>query len=153
MIAEDTFLVVRGAQTVDLRIAACGASALEIARRLAGHPRIGRVLHPGLETDPGHALWKRDFHGSSGLFSFELLGRDGGAAGVADADEVTDRLVARGRFGLGYSWGGHESLVMPGHMSEIMRVVRPWTGGQLMRLSIGLDPVEELWAELAAALE
>jgi cystathionine beta-lyase len=149
---EDTFLVVRGAQTVDMRIAACGASALEIARRLEGHPRVGRVLHPGLPSDPGHAIWQRDFSGSSGLFSFELLGPDGGPAGEVEVEAVTDRLVARGRFGLGYSWGGHESLVMPGHMSEMVRVVRPWTGGQLMRLSIGLEPVDELWADLESAL-
>lgn len=149
---EDTFLVIRGARTVDLRIATCGTSALEIARRLEGDPRIGRVLHPGLRADPGHALWKRDFHGSSGLFSFELLSRDGGPASEDEVNVVTDALVARGRFGLGYSWGGFESLVLPGHLSEMVRVVRPWTGGQLIRLSIGLEPAGELWADLEAAL-
>jgi len=149
---EDTFLVVRGARTVDMRIAACGASALEIARRLEGHPRVGRVLHPGLPSDPGHVLWKRDFSGSSGLFSFELLGPGGGPASETEVDAVTDALVAGGRFGLGYSWGGHESLVMPGHMSEMVRSVRPWMGGQLVRLSIGLESLDELWADLEAAL-
>ena len=150
---EDAFLVVRGARTVDLRIAACGASALEIARRLEDHPRVGRVLHPGLPSDPGHALWKRDFSAGSGLFSFELLAPGGGPADEAQVDAVTDALVAGGRFGLGYSWGGHESLVMPGHLSEMVRVVRPWTGGQLIRLSIGLESVDELWADLEAALD
>jgi cystathionine beta-lyase len=149
---EDAYLVVRGARTVDLRIAQSGRSALEIAQRLSRHPRVGQVLHPGLEANPGHALWTRDFHGSSGLFSFELFGVDGGSADTTDVNAVTDRLIARGRFGLGYSWGGHESLIMPGHMSEMTRVARPWTGGELIRLSIGLDPVEELWADLAAAL-
>ena len=149
---EDAFLVVRGARTVDMRIAASGVSALEIARRLEGHPRVGRVLHPGLPSDPGHSLWTRDFHGSSGLFSFELLGRDGGPADEAEADAVTDALVARGHFGLGYSWGGFESLVMPGHLSEMVRVVRPWTGGQLLRLHVGLEPLDELWFDLEAAL-
>jgi cystathionine beta-lyase, bacterial len=149
---EDTFLVIRGARTADLRIAACGASALEIAKRLEGHPRVRRVLHPGLASDPGHEIWQRDFHGSSGLFSFEIRALDGSPVDEAEVDAITDRLVARGRFGLGYSWGGHESLAMPGHMSEMTRSVRPWRGGQLVRLSIGLDPVDELWGDLVAAL-
>jgi cystathionine beta-lyase len=149
---EDAYLVARGAKTVDLRIAASGATALELARRLEAHPRVGRVLHPGLPSDPGHAMWRRDFHGSSGLFGIELLAPNGGPADDAEVDAVTDRLIARGQFGLGYSWGGFESLVMPGYMSEIVRVVRPWTGGQLIRLSIGLESVEELWADLEAAL-
>jgi cystathionine beta-lyase len=149
---EDAWLVIRGARTVDLRLATCGATALELARRLEGHPRIGRVLHPGLESDPGHAIWARDFHGSSGLFGIEVLAPDGGPADDAQVDVVANRLVARGSFGLGYSWGGFETLCMPGHMSEMVRTVRPWTGGQLMRLSIGLEPVDVLWADLEAAL-
>ena len=149
---EDAFLVTRGVRTVELRIRASEAGALEIARRLAAHPRVGRVLHPALDTDPGHALWRRDFHGSSGLFGFELLAPDGGAATGAQADTFTDRLVARGRFGLGYSWGGFESLVMPARWSAVKRTVRPWSGGELIRLHVGTEPVEELWADLEAAL-
>ena len=149
---EDAFLVTRGARTADLRIRASGAAALEIAGRLAAHPRVGRVLHPALPGDPGHALWARDFHGSSGLFGFELLEADGAPAGCTTADAVADRLVSRGRFGLGYSWGGFESLVMPGRWGRIRRSVRPWTGGELIRLHIGLEPVDELWADLEAAL-
>src|SRR5258708_22062597 len=112
---EDAWLVIRGARTVDLRLARCGATALELARRLEGHPRIGRVLHPGLPSDPGHALWKRDFHGSSGLFGIEIVAPNGGSVSDDEADAIADRLVARGHFGLGYSWGGFESLCMPGH--------------------------------------
>jgi len=149
---EDAFLVIRGARTVDLRIREQGASALELAARLAEHPRIARVLHPALAGDPGHAIFTRDFHGSSGLFSFELRRADGSPTNQADADAVTDRLVALGRFGLGYSWGGFESLVMPGRWSGLARAVRPWTGGPLLRVSIGLDPVEDLWSDLEAAL-
>jgi cysteine-S-conjugate beta-lyase len=144
---EDAFLAVRGARTAALRIREQGAAALELATRLEAHPRIARVLHPALASDPGHALWARDFHGSSGLFSFELADAD--ATGV---DAFADRLVALGRFGLGYSWGGFESLVMPGRWSGINRAVRPWTGGQLVRVSIGLEPVDDLWADLEAAL-
>jgi cystathionine beta-lyase len=148
---EDAFLVVRGSRTARMRIRASEAGALEIARRLEGHPRAGRVLHPALPSHPGHALWRRDFHGSSGLFSFELLADDGGPADAELVDRFTDRLIAPGRFGLGYSWGGYESLVMPQRMSQSARDVRPWTGGQLIRLHIGTEPVEDLWADLEAA--
>lgn len=149
---EDAFLAVRGARTVDLRIRASEAAALELARRLVAHPRVGRVLHPALPDDPGHALWVRDFHGSNGLFAFELLDGVGAPADRTEADAVTDRLVARGRFGLGYSWGGFESLVMPLRWAGMKRSVRPWAGGELIRLHVGLEPVEELWEDLAAAL-
>ena len=148
---EDAFLVARGARTVDLRIRACGASALDIAGRLAGHARVGRVLHPALPGDPGHRLWARDFHGSSGLFAFELLSAHGGPADEASVGAFADSLVARGRFGLGYSWGGFESLVMPARWADVRRSVRPWTAGPLVRLHVGLEPVEDLWADLEAA--
>jgi cystathionine beta-lyase len=149
---EDAFLVTRGARTAALRLRASEAGALDIARRLAGHPRVGRVLHPALPSDPGHALWRRDFHGSSGLFAFELLAPDGGAATGAHVDAFTDRLAADGRFGLGFSWGGFESLVMPARWSAVKRSVRPWTGGELIRLHVGTEPVDELWASLEEAL-
>ena len=150
---EDAFLVTRGARTAELRIRASEAGALEIARRLADHPRVGRVLHPGLPDDPGHDLWRRDFHGSSGLFAFELLAPDGGAATGAQVDAFTDRLAAAGHFGLGYSWGGFESLVMPARWSGVKRSVRPWTGGELIRLHVGIEPVDELWGDLEVALK
>jgi cystathionine beta-lyase len=150
---EDTFLVVRGSRTAAMRIRASEAGALEVARRLEGHAQVGRVLHPGLPSHPGHALWQRDFHGSSGLFAFELLAADGAPADGEFVDAFTDRLVARGRFGLGYSWGGYESLVMPHRWSRSARDVRPWTGGELIRLHIGVEPVDELWADLEAAFD
>ena len=149
---EDAFLVTRGARTARLRLRASEAGALEIARRLADHPRVGRVLHPGLPGDPGHALWVRDFHGSSGLFAFELLAPGGGTATGADVDAFTDRLAAAGGFGLGYSWGGFESLVMPARWSGVKRSVRPWTGGELIRLHVGTERVDALWTDLEAAL-
>jgi len=150
---EDAFLVARGARTAGMRIRACGEAALDIARRLAEHPRVGRILHPALPDDPGHELWARDFTGASGLFSFELLASDGSAASPTDVDTFTDRLVAGGHVGLGYSWGGFESLVMPARYSGVKRSVRPWTGGELIRLHIGLEPVDDLWADLELALE
>lgn len=150
---EDAFLVARGARTVELRIREAGERGLSIARRLAEHPKVARVLHPALPGDPGHALWQRDFHGASGLFSFELRRADGSPATQAEADALTDRLVALGHFGLGYSWGGFESLVLPARWSGLDRAVQPWSGGPLLRLSIGLEPVEALWADLVAALD
>ena len=150
--AEDAFLVIRGARTVDLRIRAHEASAVEVARRLAGHPRVGRVLHPALPDFPGHDLWQRDFHGSCGLFAFELLAPDGSPADADQAAAFTDRLASRGRFGIGYSWGGYESLVMPTHWSGVVRSVRPWVGGELVRLHVGLEPVADLWSDIEYAL-
>jgi cysteine-S-conjugate beta-lyase len=149
---EDAFLVVRGSRTAEMRMRASEAGALEVARRLESHPRVGRVLHPALPSHPGHDLWRRDFHGSSGLFAFELLGPDGDPAGGEQVDAFTDRLVGRGRFGLGYSWGGYESLVMPHRWSRSARDVRPWVGGELIRLHIGIEPIDELSADLEAAL-
>jgi cystathionine beta-lyase len=149
---EDAFLLLRGARTAALRIRAHEANALEIARRLADHPRVGRVLHPALPDHPGHGLWRRDFHGSSGLFAFELLAADGGPAAPAEATLVVDRLAAGGLFGIGYSWGGYESLVMPVAQFDISRSVRPWVGGELIRLHTGLEPVDAQWAELERAL-
>lgn len=149
---EDAFLLLRGARTAALRIRTHEANALEIARRLTAHPRVGRVLHPALPDHPGHDLWRRDFHGSSGLFSFELLAPDGRPAGPGDATAFTDRLAAGGTFGIGYSWGGYEPLVMPVGQFGPSRTVRPWTGGELIRLHIGLDPVDAQWAELERAL-
>jgi cystathionine beta-lyase/cystathionine gamma-synthase len=76
----------------------------------------------------------------------------GSSADGTQVDAVADRLVAAGRFGLGYSRGGFGSLVMPARWSGVKRSVRPWTGGPLVRLHIGLEPVDELWAGLEAVL-
>ena len=146
---DDAFLVARGARTTALRIAAHAEAGLEIANRLAAHPRVGRVLHPSLPDTPGHATFVRDFSGPNGLLSFELLARDGSPADRAAGRAFVDRLAARGRFGIGYSWGGWESLVVPAHL---IRVVRPWEGGALIRIHVGLEAVETLWGDLEAAL-
>jgi cystathionine beta-lyase len=146
---EEAALAIRGARTVGVRMAVHGASALELARRLHEHPRVGRVLHPGLPDHPGHDVFARDFAGSNGLFAIELLNGAGGPASRADAHAFCDALAARGHFGIGYSWGGFESLVVP---AGIVRSARPWQGGALVRLHVGLDPVEVLWDDLAAAL-
>ena len=141
---DDIFLALRGLRTLEVRLRRHEASALEIARALEKHPAIRRVLHPALASDPGHALWKRDFRGSSGLFAIELepCPRESVAAFV-DGLEL---------FALGYSWGGYESLVVPAHVAHA-RTVRRWSGGPLVRLQVGLEDPADLLADLEAGLQ
>ena len=95
----------RGLRTLAVRLAQHHRSGLEMARWLAARPEVARVLHPALETDPGHAIWKRDFTGASGLFSIVLK-----PAPQKAVDALLDTVEL---FGMGYSWGGFESLVIP----------------------------------------
>ena len=139
---DDIFLMVRGMRTLAIRLEKQGAAALAIARRLEGRPEVKRVLHPALESDPGHALWKRDFTGSSGLFGVELH-----PCTTAQVAAFVDHCAL---FGIGYSWGGFESLVIPANLRH-GRKVRPWTGGPLIRLHIGLEDPADLLADLDAA--
>ncbi len=154
--ADDAALALRGARSVDVRLREHARSALAVAEWLRGQRRVGAVLHPALPGSPGHELWKRDFAGSNGLLAFELLGAQGEGATPAEAAKVADALARSGAFGLGYSWGSFESLVMPGVLpdgtSHMERKVKPWSGGTLVRLHIGLDPVEKLVEALDAAL-
>lgn len=141
---DDLFLAIRGFRTLDVRLARHQASALEVARWLQGHKAVRRVLHPALESDPGHALWKRDYRGATGLFAFELAG-----GGRPEVVRVIDALES---FELGYSWGGFQSLAVPINPGRADRVVRKWTGGPLVRLSIGLEDPADLIADLERAL-
>jgi len=108
-------------RTLDARLKRHEASTLEIARKLQAHPKVKRVLYPALESDPGHAIWKRDYLGATGLFGAELI--DCAAEKLA---AFVDSLEC---FALGYSWGGFDSLVVPQNISKA-RSVRPWTGGR-----------------------
>ncbi len=153
---DDAALALRGARTVDVRLKAHADSALQIAKLLDAREDVGAVLHPAFDKSPGHDIWKRDFSGSNGLLSFELLEPNGGPGSGERATRLADLLARDGVFGLGYSWGGFESLVMPGvlpGLSHMARSVRSWTGGALVRLHVGLEPVEKLWASLQAALD
>ena len=142
---DDAFLALRGLRTLGLRIERSAATALTLARRLEAHPRIARVLHPAIETSPDHALFKRDFSGAAGCFSVVLDGVDA-RAGEAFADALE-------LFGLGFSWGGYESLVLPCDR-QIKRTALPWTAeGALIRFAIGLEDVDDLWADLEAGLD
>lgn len=141
---DDVYQVLRGLRTMGVRLARHEQSALEIARWLEGRPGVARVLHPALESHPGHALWKRDFSGSSGIFSIVLAG-----GGQKQAYAFLDALKI---FGLGYSWGGFESLAVHCNLSDRVVAKGPYEG-PLIRLQIGLEDVEDLKADIEAGLK
>jgi cystathionine beta-lyase len=141
---DDLFLALRGMRTLDVRLRQHQHSALEVARALQGHPAVKRILHPALESDPGHALWKRDFRGSSGLFGVELA-----PCSRAQLAALIDSLEY---FALGFSWGGYESLIVPANLRS-SRSVRPWNGGPLIRLQIGLEDPADLIEDLARGFD
>jgi cysteine-S-conjugate beta-lyase len=135
---DECFLALRGLRTLPVRLARHQQTAVTLARWLAERPEVTRVLHPALEGDPGHAIWRRDFSGSSGLFGLILK-------------PVTSSALAAffdgfSCFGLGYSWGGYESLIVPAHMK---RTVRPFAAeGPLLRIHAGLEDPDDLLADL-----
>ena len=140
---DDVYQVLRGLRTMGVRLERHQKSALAVARWLEAEASVAQVLHPGLETHPGHALFQRDFCGSSGIFSIVLAG-----GGQKQAHAFLDALRI---FGLGYSWGGFESLAV--HVSLADRVIAkgPYAG-PLIRLQIGLEDVEDLMADIALGL-
>lgn len=140
---DDAYLATRGLRTLDVRLARHRDSALEIAHWLREQPQVARVLHPALPDCPGHEVFTRDFRGSTGLFSFVL--HDDSAAVAA---RVVDALR---HFGIGYSWGGYESLAIPSEPSRCRSAV-PWAGRSLIRLNIGLEDVGDLIEDLSQAL-
>jgi cysteine-S-conjugate beta-lyase len=136
---DDAYLASRGLRTLAVRMKAHEAAALELARWLETRDEVGAVLHPALPRCPGHEIWARDFTGSAGLFSFILTGSKAKAAAFIDELEL---------FGIGYSWGGFESLAVPVH-PEKDRTAVPWTAaGALVRLQVGLEDVGDLKADL-----
>jgi cystathionine beta-lyase len=141
---DDMYQALRGMRTMGVRLERHQASALEIARWLEQQDGVARVLHPGLESHPDHAIWKRDFKGSSGLFSFVLKG-----AGHKAAHAFLDAL---GIFGLGYSWGGYESLAVPVWLGD-RTIAGDRYEGPLIRLQVGLEDVEDLKRDLMRGLE
>lgn len=142
--ADDCALMLRGLRTLDVRLERHGKNALTIARWLQGRPEVAKVLHPALPTDAGHALWSRDFKGASGLFS--ILLKDTDDAGRA---RFVDALR---HFGIGFSWGGYESLAVPSDPAGI-RTATQWDSRHpLVRLSIGLEYPQDLIDDLDQAL-
>jgi cystathionine beta-lyase len=140
---DDCFLGLRGLRTLAVRLARHQETGLALARWLQGRPEVARILHPGLPGDPGYGLWKRDFSGSCGLFGVVLK-----PVSEARLAAFVDGLQ---HFGIGYSWGGFESLIVPAH---IRRAVRPFQAeGPVLRIHAGLEDVGDLIADLEKGLE
>ncbi len=138
---DDAWLGSRGLRTMGVRLKQHEASALKIAHWLKEQQQVGLVLHPALPDCPGHEYWKRDFKGSSGLFAFELKGSsDDGRAAFVDRLEL---------FGIGYSWGGYESLALP--VDPVRTVSKP-PAPNLVRLHVGLEDPDDLIEDLGRAL-
>lgn len=137
---DDVFLALRGLRTLSVRLHQHYRSGLDMARWLAGRPEVQRVLHPALESDPGHAIWKRDFTGASGLFSIVLK-----PAPQQAVDALLDTVKL---FGMGYSWGGFESLIIPFDCSAYRTATKWAPGGPTLRLHIGLESTADLKADL-----
>ena len=125
---------------MDLRLREAERQAFSLARWLQARPEVLRVIHPALPDDPGHKIWKRDFFGSSGLFSIVLKP-------VAEA-AVAALLDGLELFGMGYSWGGYESLVIPFDCTSYRTATRWAPGGPTLRFSVGLEDIEDLQDDL-----
>jgi cystathionine beta-lyase len=148
---DDAALALRGLRTMAVRLARSTATALKVADWLAAQPAVAHILYPARPGDPGHELWRRDFTGGCGLFSFVLAGRD---------EAARCRLVdALQLFGIGYSWGGFESLALPFDTATVRSVMRwpraGWDPGDryAVRLSIGLEDAEDLITDLAQGFD
>ena len=132
---DDAYLVLRGARSLAARMAMHERHALQVAEWLQAQDQVARVLYPALPGDPGHAIWKRDFHGCNGLLSFEFKTTE---------RQVLDRFVgALKLFGIGYSWGGFESLI-----TEVDHHGAANGYGPMLRLQIGLESPDDLIADL-----
>ena len=138
--SEETFLALRGLRTLAVRLERHWRSGLEMAHWLKARPEVARVLHPALEDDPGHAIWARDFIGACGLFSIILK-----PCSKAAMEAMLNGLAL---FGMGWSWGGFESLVVPVD-STMVRTATQWQAeGPTLRFHIGLENVEDLKGDL-----
>ena len=139
---EDAYLALRGLRSLGVRLARHQASAIALAEWLQNRPEVARVIHPALPTDPGHAIWKRDFTGSSGLFAIVLK--------PAPKKAVAAMLDGLDLFGMGYSWGGFESLMIPFDPSTYRTATEWQAEGPALRLHVGLEDLDDLKADLEA---
>ncbi|MEM1378493.1 MAG: cystathionine beta-lyase [Pseudomonadota bacterium] len=140
---DDAYQVLRGMRTMNIRLKHHEQSTNEIANWIGPQPGVGKVLHPALPYHPGHEIWKRDFGGSSGIFSFVLAG--------ADEKHAHAFLNALEIFGLGYSWGGYESLAVHSFLED-RTVSKKDYGGPVIRLQIGLEDVADLQDDISRGL-
>lgn len=140
---DDCYLALRGLRTLGVRLRAHQAGAMKVARWLQGRPEVVNVLYPALENDPGYALWKRDFSGASGLFGVEFK-----PASKAAVHAFVDALEL---FGIGVSWGGYESLIVPARYTRTAS--KRQFAGPLLRLAVGLEDTDDLIADLEQGFE
>jgi cystathionine beta-lyase len=140
---DDSYQILRGLRTMGLRLEHHYKSALSVARWLEARADVARVLHPALESFPGHAIWKRDFKGASGVFSF-VLSAPSPEKIKPKAHAFLDALQI---FGLGWSWGGYESLAVQVNLED-RKIRKGPTDGAVIRLQVGLENVEDIMADL-----
>ncbi|HUO11630.1 MAG TPA: cystathionine beta-lyase [Caulobacteraceae bacterium] len=143
--AEDAYTMLRGLRTLPTRLARHGASSLEVAAWLKRQPEVAQVLHPALPGTPGHDLWRRDYSGAAGLFAIELR--------PVPEPAVARFLDALNLFGLGFSWGGFESLALNADPQFAVRKEKPAFKGPIIRLNIGLEDPSDLIADLRQGLD
>ena len=142
---DDCYLVLRGLRTLPQRLGAHQLAGYKIAQWLDSRDEVEYVIHPGREDHPDHELWKRDFSGASSLFGFVLK--------RVEKTALANMLDNMSLFGMGFSWGGYESLLIPGYLSKL-RTATPWQGdGNIMRIHIGLENPDDLIADLHAGFE
>jgi len=135
---DDCYLALRGLRTLPVRLARHYENGLTLARWFATRPEVDRVLHPALESDPGHTLWKRDFTGACGLFGVVLK--------TITETKLAAFMDSLTYFGLGYSWGGYESLIIPAHY---IRTAKKFAAeGPVIRIHAGLEDAADLIADL-----
>jgi cysteine-S-conjugate beta-lyase len=142
---DDVFFALRGMRTLSARLERHQRNALEVARWLQTRPEVSRVLYPALPEDAGHALWKRDFLGASGLFGVILQ--------EVPKEAVYAFIDALDLFGIGASWGGFESLIQPAYPDRSRSATRWQAEGPLVRIHIGLEDPQDLIADLAQGLD
>ena len=141
---DDCYLALRGFRTIGVRMKQQMANALCVAQWLEHYPKVLRVLYPALASDPGHAIWQRDFEGAASLFGVVLQ--------PYSRAQVTTLVNGLALFGIGSSWGGYESLITAPN-PETIRTAKPWQpGGPILRLHIGLEDPSDLIADLEQAL-
>jgi len=143
---DDLYLAQRGLRTMAVRMEQNQENGLKLAAWLETRTEVKRVFHPGLKSDPGHKIWKRDFTGASGLFSFVL--KDGynhsALAAMLDGLEL---------YGMGASWGGFESLIIPANPDDYRTATNWEEPGQLLRVHAGLEDIDDLINDLGTGLD
>ncbi|ATQ58553.1 cystathionine beta-lyase [Paracoccus yeei] len=143
--SDDAYLALRGLRTIGVRMRHHHASGLQVANWLLEQPEVLRVMHPALPQDPGHALFRKYFTGASGLFGFVMKS--------VEHDALARMFDGFSLFGMGSSWGGYESLIVPSNPS-VYRSATEWNpGGQTVRIHVGLEDPADLIDELRKGLD